>query len=299
MAAYDVLKKEEYLQYAIDWANKHEWKFYDDENYNTTNADNQICGQTYIKIHEMLPHIGTLENIRKSMEFTLNDPNNDYWWWVDTMYMALPLYTKMGLVTGDARYFDKVFKLYYNSKVERACFDEEECLWYRDERFLPDKALTMSEKKVFWSRGNGWVFAGLARSIMQLPNGVGNKDEYLNVFIRMAEKIAKCQGNDGFWRTSLIEPDEFPEPETSGTVLFSYAFAVGINHGFLSNKFLPIVKKGFEALTNEALEESGRIGWVQVVADRPGHVNKNAANDYAVGTYLLLCKEIFSLGLYN
>ena len=112
------------------------------------------------------------------------------------------------------------------------------------------------------------------------------------VFVEMAEALRNCQGEDGFWRTSLIEPDEYPMPETSGTALDVLGILIGIREGILDESYMDCVWKGFEALTGEALEESGRIGWVQVVADRPGVVRKECTNDYAVGTYLFICKEL-------
>lgn len=292
MAAYEVLKKQRYLDYAVEWANANDWNFWRNADHNTTNADNLSCGETYMDLMTKYGAEGRMDHIVETMEWTAQDPNNDYWWWVDTMYMALNFYNRMGLYLKDERLFDKAYNLYINSKVERTCYDEEWKLWYRDERFLPDKALTMTGKKVFWSRGNGWVIGGLARTLRTLPKENKYYEEYKKVFVEMAEALRNCQGEDGFWRTSLIEPDEYPMPETSGTALDVLGILIGIREGILDESYMDCVWKGFEALTGEALEESGRIGWVQVVADRPGVVRKECTNDYAVGTYLFICKEL-------
>lgn len=149
MAAYEVLQKPEYLQRAIDWANDNHWNFYKNEDFSTTNADNLSCGETYLDLILRYQVPGDMEKMVKTMHFAAEDPANDYWWWVDTMYMALNFYNRMGLYLQDARLTEKAWKLFTNSRRERGCYDEAVHLWFRDENFLPDKARTRSGKKVF------------------------------------------------------------------------------------------------------------------------------------------------------
>ena len=169
MSAYDVLKKQKYLDYAIEWANANDWNFNRNENHNTTNADTVSCGETYMDLMTKYGVEGKMTHMLETLEFTAQDEKNDYWWWIDTFYMALNFYTRMGLYLNDDRLVDKAYRLYMNSKVERGCYDEEEGLWFRDERFLANVAQTLNGKKVFWSRGNGWVLGGLARTLRTLP----------------------------------------------------------------------------------------------------------------------------------
>ena len=293
IAAYETTQKREYLDYAIKWANDNNWSFYDNGSDDTwKNADNKICGQSYLRLMELVPGCGTADNMLKSMEMVLNDPDTDYWWWVDTIYMALPFYNMMGVKFNDERYFDKVHALYINSKVERNCYDDKEGLWYRDERFLPGRELAPLGNKIFWGRGNGWIIAGLARTLEILPKTNKYYNEYLEMFKTMAKALLPWQQQDGFWRTNIKEPKEFDYPETSATVLILYAYMLGVNLGILDKDYYNAVEKGFKGLNETAVFETGKIGYVQVVAWGPGPVNPNASNDYAVGTYLLLCSEI-------
>lgn len=292
LAAYEVLGKPEYLERAAAWAAANGWNFYDNEKFNTTNADNLSCGETYMDLMLRFGVSGDWTPMKRTMEFTAADPANDYWWWVDTMYMALNFYNRIGLHLGDSRLLDKAYRLFQNSKTERGCYDEETCLWFRDEAFLPAKARTRSGKKVFWSRGNGWVLAGLARTLRTLPAGCRYRAEYCEVFVPMARAVCRCQSPDGFWRTSLLEPDEFPMPETSGTALNVLGLLIGVRLGLLGEDSLRCALRGFDALNREAVEPSGRIGWVQTVALKPGPVLKECTNNYAVGTYLLICREL-------
>lgn len=293
LAAYDMTDNRKYYDYALKWANDNNWDFYDDKSdWAWKNADYKICGQSYLRLMEIDPAVGTMDNMVKGMEIVLNDPNNDYWWWVDTIYMALPFYNMMGVKLDDRRYFDKAHALFTNTKDERTCYDYEENLWFRDERFLPDKARTINGKKVFWGRGNGWVIGGIARTLEVLPKSNKYYMEYKEIFIAMVKALIPWQQSDGFWRTSIIEPEEYPMPETSGTVLIAYAIMLGINLGILDEGYFEYVKRSFEGLNEIAVFDSGKIGWVQIVANRPGPVDENESNDYAIGTYLLLCREI-------
>lgn len=293
LAAYEMTKNQKYYAYALKWAKDNNWDFYDDKSdWAWRNADYKICGQSYLKLMEIDPSEGTMDNMKKGMELVLNDKNVDYWWWIDTIYMALPFYNMMGMRLSDNRYFDKAFALFDDTKTNRGCYDIDERMWFRDIRFFPCEAKTISGKKVFWSRGNGWVAGGLARTLEILPKTSRYYNNYLEVFKDMIDALIPWQQSDGFWRTSIIEPEEFPMPETSGTVLIAYAIMLGINLGILDSSYFEYVQRSFEGINDISVLQNGKIGWVQIVADRPGTVDKNAENDYAVGTYLLLCREI-------
>lgn len=293
--AYKLTGDEKYLAYAAKWAQENDWTFFNDHDNKTTNADSMLCGEIYVEMIDNYGIDGTDEEILKTMDFVLSDPACDYWWWIDTIYMALPFLCRMGIRQNDERYFEKAYKLFINTKVERGCYDEEEGLWFRDERFLPDKLRTRSGKKVFWSRGNGWVICGIARALEYLRPEDPYYEEYLSVLKTMAQAVKNCQSADGFWRTSLAEPDEFKMPETSGTLLFALSFLKGYKLGFLGKEYLESAEKGFEAINREALFENGKIGWVQTVAWGPGPVNKEANSDYATGTYLQICNELATI----
>ena len=118
-------------------------------------------------------------------------------------------------------------------------------------------------------RGNGWVFAGLARTLEHLPQDFPTRPKYTEVFSKMAAKLADLQQTDGTWRPSLLDPEEFPDSESSGTALDCFAFAWGINHGLLNQKkYLPVATKAWAARRPDGL-----LGYVQGVSDRPNKVS--------------------------
>ena len=84
---------------------------------------------------------------------------------------------------------------------------------------------------MFWSRGNGWVMGGLVRTLQYLPPDDPARRKYATQLKAMAERVASLQGVDGLWRAGLLDPDNYSQPEVSGSALFTYALAWGINQG--------------------------------------------------------------------
>lgn len=293
MAAYRRLGKKEYLDYAIRWANDNGWRFHNDPDYNTENADDLICGQTYLDLIAMGVEGATDKHMIRTINNLSADKNNEYWWWVDTIYMALPLFYRMAKLYNNDSYAQKGYKLYMDTKVRRKLFDENRDLWYRDERFYPGGEFVPNGEEIFWGRGNGWIFAGIARTLEYLTPDDEHYGEYSQMLVRMAGELRKYQQNDGFWRCNIKVPSEYDVPETSATLLIAYGMMVGVRLGILDEDYAEIALKAYNALNEIAVFEDGKIGYVQGVAWGPTPIEKEITNDYAVGTYLLLSDEIY------
>jgi unsaturated rhamnogalacturonyl hydrolase len=105
----------------------------------------------------------------------------------------------------------------------------------------------------------------------------------------------EIQGADGFWRSSLLDPDEYPAPEASGTGFFAFGLAWGINHGLLDRAtYLPAVEKAWRGL-NWALHPSGKLGWVQQIGYDPRSVGPDDSMEYGSGAFLLAAGELLTL----
>ena len=154
-------------------------------------------------------------------------------------------------------------------------------------------------KKIFWSRGNGWVFAGIPRILRYLPESDPHYKRYLALFKRMADAITKAQSNDGLWRANLGDEDDYPGPESSGTAFFCYGLAWGINKGHLDrDRFLPVVLKAWKGLV-ASVHKSGKLGWVQPVGDSPAAAGADDTHEYAVGAFLLAGSEMVKVADKN
>ena len=149
--------------------------------------------------------------------------------------------------------------------------------------------------KVFWGRGNGWVFAGLPVILNELPAGYENKVYFEKLFKDMAVKILSLQTQDGFWHASLLDPASYPNPEMSATAFFVYGFAWGINNGYLDkNAYLPAIIKGWKSMVAN-VDPDGKVGFIQPIGADPKAVTSDMTEVYGVGGFLMAGTEITKL----
>lgn len=307
--AYKVTGEEEYLEYSKEWAEENEWmgaKSRDPSkwkyNYGETDehvlfGDWQIAFQTYIDIYNLEGQKDPekIARAREVMEYQMSTDSNDYWWWADGLYMVMPVMTKLYKVTGNEQYLDKLHE--YFQYANDIMYDEDAQLYYRDARYVYPKHKSENGKKDFWARGDGWVFAGLAKVLQDLPKDAEHRESFEKKYKAMAEALLEAQQPEGYWTRSLLDPEHAPGPETSGTSFFTYGFLWGINNGILEEeKYMPAVEKSWKYLTEVALQNNGAVGYVQPIGDRaiPGQlVDKSSTADFGVGAFLLAASEMY------
>lgn len=217
--------------------------------------------------------------------------NHREWAWCDALFMGPPSLALLSTATNDLRYLKKADSLWW--KTSAYLYDTKDHLYYRDSRFFTQKE--KNGEKIFWSRGNGWVLAGLARMMDNMPQDFKNRKRYEKQFKQMAKRIAGLQQADGSWHASLLDPVTFADKETSGTGFYAYALAWGINKGLLSEKkYKPVVTNAWKAIVT-AVHPNGKLGFVQNVGSGPIATNYEQTNVYGVGALLLAGSEIYKL----
>jgi rhamnogalacturonyl hydrolase YesR len=234
------------------------------------------------------PRSGSLEH----PEDGKGNPNCfDRWCWCDALFMAPPTLWKLSKTTGDPRY--AAFADTEYRATHAYLFDKDAHLFYRDSRFFARRGA--HGEKLFWSRGNGWVFSGLARLIPEIPAKDPRRAFYVALFREMAAKLVTLQRPNGYWPPSLLGDPATAADETSGTGFYTHGLAWGIKAGLLPRAhYLPAVVRGWEAL-NRAIQPDGRLGWVQQVSDRPDAVAANDTQFYGTGAYLLAGAAVYDL----
>lgn len=257
-------------------------------------ADDEAIGLTYLTLYAESRKPGELSPTRDGMDKLLarpDDPAKNLWWWCDALYMAPPVLAQLSVATGDRRYLDFMNHEWWITSG--ALYDPAEHLYFRDDRFL-----TMHEangKKVFWSRGNGWVLAGLALVLQRMPADYPDRPRYEAQFKQMAERIAGLQQPDGLWRASLLDPASYPNPEISGSAFFTYGLAWGVNHGLLERrKYLPVIRKSWRGMLTHIYAD-GRLGSIQPIGGEPGKFKPSSSYVYGVGAFLMAGSELASM----
>lgn len=279
------------IGYEYDWQLNHgEARYF---------ADNYCVGQTYANLYDIYRDPRMIADLRSLADTLIARPHSEplewknkiqlrEWAWCDALFMGPPSLAALARVTGNQKYLDLVDRLWW--KTADYLYDPQEHLFFRDGSFLNKKE--KNGKKVFWSRGNGWVIGGLVQVLEDMPATYQHRARWITLYKDMATKIASLQQDDGTWRASLLDPDSYPSKETSGTTFFCYALAWGINHGILDRKtFTPVVRRAWTALVG-CLHPNGMLGYVQRIAGSPGKVSYDDTEVYAVGAFLLAGSEV-------
>ena len=301
MALYEIDKNPAYIDYTDRWANFHKWT--PRNGTSTCDADDQCCSQTYLDRFVMTGDSAmlkpTIENLQKQMQTKIG-----WWTWIDAIQMAMPVYAQMYKITGDRKYLEHGMKMYRWSRNEcgGGLFNEKgDGLWWRDADYVPPYK-EKDGKDCYWSRGNGWVLAAYVRVMNQLSPKDKIYKEVKKDFLTMCNGLAKCQREDGFWNVSLVSPTTYGGKETTGTALFLYGIAWGLQKGYLKEKvFRPIADKAWAAMAKDAVHADGFLGWVQGTGKDPSagqpvtYTKVPDFEDYGIGCFLLGAAEYYKL----
>ena len=301
MALYEIDKNPAYIDYTDRWANFHKWT--PRNGTSTCDADDQCCSQTYLDRFVMTGASAmlkpTIENLQKQLQTKIGG-----WTWIDAIQMAMPVYAQMYKITGDRKYLEHGMKMYRWSRNEcgGGLFNEKgDGLWWRDADYVPPYK-EKDGKDCYWSRGNGWVLAAYVRVMNQLSPKDKIYKEVKKDFLTMCNGLAKCQREDGFWNVSLVSPTTYGGKETTGTALFLYGIAWGLQKGYLKEKvFRPIADKAWAAMAKDAVHADGFLGWVQGTGTDPSagqpvtYTKVPDFEDYGIGCFLLGAAEYYKL----
>jgi unsaturated rhamnogalacturonyl hydrolase len=218
------------------------------------------------------------------------------WWWCDALFMAPPVLNLYAKHTKQPKYLDEMHKFYMQTYNQ--LYDKDERLFARDMRFVwkgnEKDSKEPNGKKVFWSRGNGWVIAGLALILEDMPKDYVHRSFYENLYKEMAGRILELQPEDGLWRTSLLCPEAYNHGEVSGSGFHTFALAWGINNGLLDKKHTPAVQKAWDAIV-KCQHKDGRVGWVQNIGAFPEPASYDSYQNFGTGAFLMAGSEILKM----
>lgn len=302
MALYEITGDKKLLDYSVQWGKSHDWglaykRF-------SRDADNICCGQTYLDLYKIDTKPERMKTIQETADKMIETDKVDDWWWIDALQMGMPVFARLGAITGENKYWDRMYEMYMYAKTVqggKGLYNPKDKLWWRDATFVPPYKEPNGED-CYWSRGNGWVIAAVARVLEQNPPNEKHKKEYAKMLKSMSEALVKVQREDGFWNVSLHDASNFGGPETSGTAFFVYGMAWGINNGYLKKaKYQPVVLKAWNAMCEKALHPNGFLGYMQGTGKEPsssqpvGYDVVPNFEDYGLGAFLLAGAEIYKM----
>lgn len=305
-----IAKEDTYFGWLREKGEKQHWT------YNQRNmpsfryhADDYCIGQMYVELYrkykqpEMIAPmkayfdqiLANPSTVSLKFEFTDSSFPTERWSWCDALFMGPTVWAKMANVTGNPKYLDFMFREY--KATTDYLYNKEHHLFFRDSRYID--TTEANGARMFWGRGNGWVFAGLPVILRELPKKYDQKAYFENLYREMASKILSLQDTSGYWHASLLDPASYPNPEMSATGFFMYGLAWGINNGYLDRKtYLPAVIRGWKAMQKAVLPD-GKVGWIQPIGGEPKKVTQDMTEVYGVGAFLLAGTEIYRLKVKN
>jgi rhamnogalacturonyl hydrolase YesR len=296
-----------YMNATLGFGETNNWELRSRKQFPTYSyhADDHAVGQMYLEMYRIFEDVEMIQNTTDHFDYIIANPSTSTlrtfgssstrWSWCDALFMAPPVLAKLSNITGDSKYLD-----FMNSEwwaTTDYLYDTDDHLYYRDYRYFPGESIGLDPDgiKNFWSRGNGWVFGGLSLVLRDLPADHPDRADYETLFREMAEKLIEIQGNDGLWRSSLLNPVRYSPPEASGSAFFCFGLAYGINSGLLeAESYLEPVKKAWHGLTT-CIHPDGMLGFIQPIGSQPGEVNYGLTEVYGTGAFLLAGSEVIKL----
>jgi len=287
LAASDTLKDDRYQNSVLSVARQFNWTL----GPRKSHADDQAIGQSYLWLydkHHSEQRLGPMKLQFADLMKIPDDPQRPVWWWCDALFMAPPVWAALSRQTGERAYLDYMD---HEWKITAsALWDPQEHLFYRDNTYFDQRE--KNGRKVFWSRGNGWVMGGLVRVLDEMPLKDPRRPFYVAKLREMAAAITSIQGEDGLWRPGLLDEADYPNPEASGSSFFVYAIAWGIDHHVLSKAvYLPVVERGWRGLVRHIYAD-GRLGDIQPVGAAPGAYTPGSSYVFGTGAFLLAGSEV-------
>jgi len=268
-------------------------------------ADDHAVTQTYLELYMQHHEPRMLTPTQERFDYILAHPKDDNldfdkvknpdrldrWSWCDALFMAPPAWVRMWKATGNQAYLDfAVTKWWVTSDY---LYDKEQHLYFRDGSLFGKAEKNGS--KIFWSRGNGWVMAGIVRVLQLMPADHPSRARFEQQFREMADKVITCLQADGFWRSSLLDPESYRMQETSGTGFFCYALSWGVSHKVLDRaRFEPAARRAWASLVSCVTPE-GKLTHVQPVGYTPVTFSADNTEPFGVGAFLLAGSEIRQL----
>ncbi len=189
--------------------------------------------------------------------------------WIDDMYMITIVQTQAYRVTKDRKYIDRAAK---------------EMVLYLDELQRPNGLFYHApDVPFYWGRGNGWVAAGMAELLRNLPKDSKDRPRILKGYQTMMKSLKNYQTSNGLWNQLIDESDCWAE--TSGSAMFTFALITGVKNGWLDAKeYAPVARRAWIGLVSyindkdevtEVCVGTNKKNDKQYYYDRPRH-----AGDY-------------------
>jgi len=244
------------------------------------NLDNLMTGNTLVMLYEETRdarYRKAAETIRHALDTYPRNADGGFWhnqrmngqMWIDGVFMGEMFLMRYGKSIGDSQYcWDEVTKqitifarraprgdsgLYLHGVYEPG-HGGSAPKWADPQTGLSPEV---------WSEGLGWYALVVVEALADLPKDHPRRPEVEDIFRRLAAGLKRTQdAKTGRW-FQVVDKGDQPDnwTDTSGSAMFTYALARGIELGLLNPaEYAPVVRNGYRGITaNAQINEQGLV----------------------------------------
>ncbi|HSD05742.1 glycoside hydrolase family 88 protein [Flavobacterium sp.] len=268
-------------------------KTYEFKNYN---IDMVVAGRLLFNIYASTKeekYLKAMQLLRKQLEEHPRTQSGGFWhkkiypnqMWLDGLYMGEPFYAQYTATFEDGKNLDDVAKQF--EQIQLHATDSKTGLLYHawdESKQMPWANKETGTSPNYWSRALGWYVMALVDALDYFPKDHPKQKELVGYLNNVSAALAKYQDKKtGLWYQVTDKGGEKGNYlEASGSSMFAYAFAKGVNKGYLPAEYKKLANKAFDGLTKKLMkvDADGGITLTQACA-----VAGLGGNPYRDGSY--------------
>ena len=273
-------------------------KTYEPEKYN---IDLVLPGRLLFNLYETTKdkrYLTAMQSLKKQLEGQPRTSEGGFWhkqmytnqMWLDGLYMGEPFYAQYTATFENGKNLDDVAKQF--EQIQLHATDSKTGLLYHgwdEKKLMPWANAATGTSPNFWSRSIGWYMMALVDVLDYFPKDHPKQKELVDYLNNIASSLAKFQDKSGMWyQVTDKGAKEGNYLESSGTSMFAYAYAKGVNKGYLPAKYKKVANNAFDGLTKKLIkvDVDGTITLTQACA-----VAGLGGDPYRDGSYEYYVKE--------
>lgn len=265
----------------------------------TYNIDMVVAGRLLFDLYtttKEAKYLTALQTLRKQIEEQPRTASGGFWhkkiypnqMWLDGLYMGEPFYAQYTVTFEDGKNLDDIAKQF--ELIQKNARDSKTGLFYHgwdESKQMPWANKTTGTSPNFWSRSLGWYAMALVDVLDYFPKDHPKQKELVSYLNQLANTLVKFQDKSGLWYQVTDKGAVGGNYlEASGTAMFTYAFAKGVNKGYLPKKFKTAAKKAFSGMTKHLIKvgQNGEVTLTQAcaVAGLGGNPYRDGSFEYYV-----------------
>ena len=208
--------------------------------------------------------------------------------WLDGLYMCSPFLAQYGAEFAEEEWIDEAVRQF--RLCHKHTLDEKTGLYHhawdesRSQRWANPET---GHSPNFWGRSIGWWMMAMVDALDFIPAQHPGHADIVSYLQGLAKALPRYQ-RDGLWYQVLDQPErEGNFPEASVTAQLMYAYAKGVNKGYLDKSCRQVAEAAFRGLKKSLLVENadGTLTLTRCcqVGGLGGHPYRDGSFEYYIG----------------